>query len=131
MAWLPNIFKKAITFLRLLVAMADCGLLVFGICKNQQECKATVAFHVMLKTQTLLMRGSEPQVESGAPDAPESLSLKGQGCRGKVLEGKVAGMGVIYPGPRSPLAINSPWALRRKLHLSTFVLQKNEVTCAY
>lgn len=60
--------------------MADCGLLVFGKCKNQQECKAAVAFHVMQKTQTLLMRGAQPRVESGAPDALESLSLEGQGC---------------------------------------------------
>lgn len=117
MARLPNIFKKAITFLRLLVAMADRGLLVFGKCKKQQECKATVAFHVMLKTQTLPRRSSQPQVGSETPDAPESLSLEGQGCWDGTLEGKVAGLRVIFPGLRPPPFTPNSLGTLRKNHV--------------
>jgi hypothetical protein len=58
-------------FLRLLVAMADSALLVFGKCKSRQGCEATVTFHPVGVSQILLMLGPQTGMNLGPPGAPQ------------------------------------------------------------
>lgn len=89
--------------------MADCALLVFGKYKNQQECKVTLAFCAE-NLDTSDDEGSQPQGESGPPEALESLSLVGQSCEDGAFEGEGYWLeqGVLASDPPFPLTHLEP-----------------------